>query len=327
METKENKKPMAPRRSAPKRRPAKEKDKAAVTAKKPESKPRSRPEPKPRRRDPSVEIVYTPPKPLDKRKLLLRLGIVVAVVLAVFFSLSLFFKVSEHGVMIAGNNRYSADVVKEASGIHPGDSLLSLNKARISSQIITKLPYVNSVRIGIKLPGTVNIEIEELAVVYAISETDGSCWLMGSNGRLVEKTDAAAASVHPTILGVNLESPVVGQQAIAKETAPETTLPEGETVPVTITAAQKLQTVLAILQHLEKNNVLGDVVTVDVSDMSNLKLHYGDRFIISLGEANDLYYKIQTAIRAINQLEDYDRGALDVSFIIRDDVIYTPVVD
>ena len=245
--------------------------------------------------------------------------------LAVFFGLSLFFKVAPDGINVSGNDRYSAQSIVDAAGIRAGDSLLALNKPQISSRIITKLPYVNSVRVGIKLPGTVNIMIEELDVVYAISEPDGTIWIMNSEGKLLEKTDAAAASEHTKVLGVTLDLPVVGQQAVAKESAPEGTLPEGETQPVTISAAQRLQTALAILQYLEQNDVMGEVVSVDVTDMGSLKLQYGDRFAIALGDSTDLSYKIQMAIQAVGQLAEHDRGNLDVSFIVRPEVIYTPL--
>ena len=281
-------------------------------------------QPKPKPKNPSVEIIYTPPKPFDKKRLLMQLGIVAAVVLAVFFGLSLFFKVANEGVKVSGNSRYSEQIIVDASGIQPGESLLALNKAQISSRIITKLPYVSSVRVGIKLPGTVNIEIEELDVVYAVSEADGTCWLMDAKGKIIEKTDAAAASVYTQVLGFTVSSPVVGQQAVAKEAEPAGTLPEGETIPVTVTAEQKLQTALTILQYLEDNDVLGEIVSLDVSDIGSLKMQYGDRFEIALGDTTDLAYKIQVAIRAITQLEEHDRGTLDVSFIVRNDVIYTP---
>ena len=286
---------------------------------------------------PEAEIVYTPAKPFNRNRLLLQLGITAAVVLAVFLSLSLFFKVgdilvSNHGsgginVNVSGHGRYSAETIVEASGIRKGDGLLSLNKAHISSQIITKLPYVKTVRIGIKLPDMVNIEIEELDVVYAIAEPDGSWWLMNSEGKLVEKIDAAEASEHTKVLGVELELPVVGQMAVAKEVAVEETLPEGETMPVTISNAQRLQTAVTILQYLEDNDVMGEIVSVDVTDMGSVKMQYGQRFQIQLGDTTQLSYKIQMVLAAVGQLAEHDRGVLDVSFMARQEVVYTPRAD
>lgn len=318
------------------KRPATQKGRAGAAVKRPAVK-RVAARPKPvqpaRPQRPEPEIVYTPQKPFNRKRLLLQLGIVAAVVLAVFFSLWLFFKVDTVAVAnlgsvdASGTGRYSAQTIVEASGIREGDSLLAINKANVSSQIITKLPYVKSVRIGIKLPSTVNIEIEELDVVYAISEPDGTWWLMNSEGKLIEKTDAAGASEHTQVMGVVLDMPVAGQQAVAREEASAETLPEGETQPVTIANSQRLQTALAILQYLEQNDVMGEVVSLDVTDMGSVKMQYGDRFNIQLGDTADLSYKIKMAIAAVDQLADYDRGTLDVSFIVRQEVIYTPQAD
>ena len=317
----------------------------------PVRKHRKKPAQPPRPQRPEPEIVYTPPKPFNRNRLLLQLGIVAAVVLAVFFSLNMFFKVSDitvdnrgsddqaasqagadhqsgvQDVYVSGNGRYSAQTVAEASGIRIGDGLLGLNKAQIASRIITELPYVKSVRIGIKLPGTVNIEIEELDVVYAIAEAGGSWWLMNSAGKLVEKTDAAAASEYTRIWGVELDRPVVGEQAVAREEAPEETTADGMTQPVTITNGQRLQTALTIAQYLEDKDVMGAVVSIDASDMGNVKLQYGQRFQIHLGDTTQLAYKIEMALAAVSQLAEHERGTVDVSFIVRQEVIYTPRAD
>ena len=337
METKQTKRPAGAARSAPKRSAAGTARRPAAAQAAPGRTASRKPAQPTRQERPHREIVYTPPKPFNRNRFLLQLGIVAAVVLAVFFSLFLFFKVSNIAVAnqgsgsthinVTGNGRYSAQTIVDASGIHQGDGLMSLNKAQISSRIITKLPYVKSVRIGIKLPGTVNIEIEELDVVYAIAEADGSWWLVTSEGKLVEKTDAAVASEYTKILGVELDQPVAGRQAVAKEQAPEETLPEGETQPVTISNAQRLQTALTIAQYLEDQDVMGEVVSIETGDMGSIKLQYGQRFQIQLGDSTQLSYKIEMALAAVSQLAEYDTGALDVSFIVRDEVIYTPRVD
>jgi len=145
--------------------------------------------------------------------------------------------------------------------------------------------------------------------------------------KLVEKTDAAAASEYTQVLGVELELPVAGQQATAREPEPAGTTAEGETQPVTISNAQRLQTALTILQYLEDHDVLGDVVSVDVTDMGSVKMQYGQRFQIQLGDTTQMAYKIEMALAAVAQLADHDRGTLDVSFIVRQEVVYTPRSD
>ena len=119
----------------------------------------------PRRKDPDAEIVYTPSAPFNRGRFALRLATVVAVVLALLFGMSIFFKVAN--VTVSGNQKYSAWDISQAAGIQEGENLLTLSKARVSGNIISQLPYVKSVRIGIKLPDTVNIEITERAAILA----------------------------------------------------------------------------------------------------------------------------------------------------------------
>jgi len=302
---------------------------------------------RPRKPDIEKEIVYTPAPAFNRNRLLLHLGVIAAVVLAVVLSLSLFFKVKvDHKdanskkavttITVSGNKKYSAEAIIDASGIQDGESLLSINSAKISGKIITGLPYVKSVRVGIKLPDTVNIEVEELDVVYAIAdgntEQSGQWWLINSEGKLVERTDSSSASVHTKVLGVAINSGEPGEQAVALENAPDVTVPDdsGEGTipqPITISAADMLDVALTVLQYLEQNDIMGQMVSVDVSDMGDIEMWYGQRFLVRLGDSSELNYKISLAVAAIGQLKEHDRGTLDVSFYNRPEVVYTPQAD
>ena len=320
--------------------------KPVAPAKRRAAQPRKRTQ-RPRKPDIEKEIVYTPAPAFNRNRLLLHLGVIAAVVLAMVLSLSLFFKVKvDHKdpgakkavttITVSGNQKYSAEAIIDASGIQNGDSLLSINSASISGKIITGLPYVKSVRVGIKLPDTVNIEIEELDIVYAIADgdtdQDDQWWLITSGGKLVERTNASGASAHTKLLGVTVTGGESGMQAVALEDTPDTTIPDDigeETVPqpVTISAADMLDVALTILQYLEQNDILGQMVSVDVSDISDIEMWYGNRFLIRLGDSSELSYKVSLAVAAVGQLKDHDRGTLDVSFYNRPEVVYTPQAD
>lgn len=290
---------------------------------------------RPRRYDPDKpRVVYTPPKPFSGHNLLLRLATVVAVVLALTIGLSIFFKVEN--ITVSGAVKYDPWTVKEASGIEIGDNLLSFGEFKASAKIKIALPYVDKVRIGIKLPDTVNIEIKEFDVVYSIRDASDQWWLITAEGRVVEKTDSATAGDCTKVLGVRLGAPVSGQQAQAQEDPiPTSTEGTGETAaPVTVKASDRLSAALSILQYLEGCGILGDVASVDVSDLGDLELWYGTRFQVKLGDTSRLEYKIKCMNAAINgsdpnnRLKDYDSGMLDVSFTIKEDqLIYQPFTD
>jgi cell division protein FtsQ len=281
---------------------------------------------------PLQPVVYTQPKIFNRNRLIMQLISIAAMVLALVLCLSIFFRVET--VTVSGADAYSAWAVREASGIQQGDRLLTFGKARACAKIKAELPYVDTVRIGIKLPDTVNIVIEEIDVVYAIQDQDGIWWLMTSKGLVMEQTDAAGASAYTKIQGVKLVDPEPEKQAVAyQEQAvetqePDASQPEGETqapTPIVVTEQQKLNAALDILQSLELNEIVGEAASVDVSDLTRIMLWYGTRYQVNLGENVNMDYKIACLKYTVSTLSDYDSGELDISFTTwPDKVTYTP---
>ena len=275
-------------------------------------------------------VTYTQPLPFNLNKLLLQLASVIAVVLAVVIGLSVFFNVER--VVIYGNEAYSAWTIQEASGIENGQSLLGIGRPRACGKIITALPYVKTARIGIKLPDTVNIYIEEFDVSYAVEAADANWWLITSNGKIAEQIDKAAANSYTKIKGIQLVGPVVGEQAVALEAfEPEATEAEGATEEteaplVIVTANDRLKAALLILESLEANEIVGEIASVDVTSLFNMELWYGSRYQVKLGDTSQMDKKISQMKQSVAQLNAYQSGILDVSYITwPDGPFYTPL--
>ena len=276
-----------------------------------------------RPKTPTPAVIYTQPLPFNRDRLIVQLITVTAVVLAIVMGLSVFFKVET--ITVTGADTYSAWAVREASGISEGDKLLTFSKIRAASQIMANLPYVKGVRIGIKLPDTVNIMIEEESVVYAIKSSDGQWWMMDSDGRVVEQANNAKAATATQLLGVTLEAPAVNQKGIATEMTPSETNELGELIPVTTTGAQRLTAALQIFKALENNDIVGEAASVDVTSTEDIILWYGTRYQVNLGDTSRLDYKVDCMNDAILQMSDYQSGVLDISFTIwPNQVGYTP---
>lgn len=272
-------------------------------------------------------VIYTQPMSFNSRRLAVQLTTILAVVLALVLGMSVFFKVEK--ISVLGANVYSDWTVREWSGINIGDNLLTFGRTKASGQIIANLPYVKSARIGIKLPDTVIIEIEEEAVVYSIQDQDGVWWLMNSDGKVVEQTNAQTAKGHTQVLGVTLYQPQPSEPGVATEDAPTEVDESGMAVPALVTGAQRLNAALKILQALELNDIVGDAASVDVSQLQDIILWYGTQYQVNLGSINsskyDIAYKITYMKNAIMQMSDYQTGILDVSFTTWPDQIgYTP---
>lgn len=293
-------------------------------------KKRPRPQRK-KQRAPSVEVVYTQPDPFNRNRFLLRLLTVVAVVLALFLGMSVFFRVET--VMVSGADKYTPWQIREASGIETGENLLGLNEAMIGGRIKTALPYVSRVRVGIKLPATVNIEVTEIAVTYAVESVRDGWWLVTADGKIMDPVDSVEADKYTQILGVRLESPISGGNAVVSEPKPPaettgqaSTPEESVTESVTISAAEQFRVSLDIVQYLEDNGILGTADSVDVSDLGNVIVWYGKRqYQIMLGDTTRLGYKIEMMKNTIDQLGEHYSGILDISFNLRpQEVVYTP---
>ena len=284
-----------------------------------------------KRRKNRPPVVYTDPKPFNLNRMLIQLAAVLAIALAVTMGLSVFFKVET--VVVYGNEAYSAWAVQEAAGLEGGENLLSFGRTKACGKIKTNLPYVKSVRIGITLPDTVNIYIEEFDVSYAIQTNDETWWLITSGGKVVEQIDGGTAGKHTKILGVYLDAPEPGQPAKALETiqlaetetvdpqlATETTAP-----PVVTTGAGQLSAALQILTAMERNDIVGEVASVNVESLTNIVLWYGARYQVNLGDTNEIEKKISYMNQAVAQLSEYQIGVLDVSFVTwPDQVGFTP---
>lgn len=266
-------------------------------------------------RTPRPEVVYTAPKPISRNVFLLRLATVVAVVFALTFGISIFFQVET--VNVSGTQIYTAWDVMEASGVKKGDNLLGLSKAKLSGRITAALPYVESVRIGLQLPGTLNIEVTESDVLYAIAETRGDWWLVTAAGRVVDRT--IQDSTYTKILGVKLEAPTAGEQAVAAELSAQED---------TIRDSDRLTLALTIAENLERSGIIGVGGSINVENTGAMELWYADQYLVKLGDSSRLDHKISCLKAAVEQMADYRNGVLDISFTTwQDEVSFTPFSD
>ena len=274
---------------------------------------------------PQQDVVYTQPKPFIRNRFLLRLATVAAVVLALVFGMTIFFKVDEDKITVSGTVKYDPWIVREASGIVDGENLLTLSKGRISDNIMSQLPYIKDVRVGRQLPDTVHIQVTELEVVYAAQDQDGAWWLMNADGKIVDTCAAANAEDYTRILGVKLAAPKIGSAAVAYEIEQTTENEEKTTAPVTVFQRERLDTAVKILQYMESTGLIGVITTVDVTELGDIQMWYGSRFQMLLGDTTELARKVKALAQAVKKMGNYDTGTLDASFTFwPTEVGYTP---
>ena len=100
---------------------------------------------------------------------------------------------------------------------------------------------------------------------------------------------------------------------------------EGNEIPVTVYGRERLALALEMIGVLEENGILGNMASVDVTDLGALTMWYGSQYKVLLGDKSRLDYKIGAMNSAISQFGSYDTGTLDVRFTVSaTEVILSP---
>lgn len=183
-----------------------------------------------------------------------------------------FFRVNT--VEVAGNVRYTAEEIIEASGIQQGDNLIILPSIRVSAQIQTKLPYVERVAIQRVYPDGVIVKVTERVAAASVDSAEGR-WLISSQGKLLEKDDGTIQTIQITGLTA------VGAYAGG-------TLQAAEEEQLTVGYVKELLTVL------ERQGILLQCTSLDCTAATSITLEYGI-YRLRLPRGGDYDYYVQLA--------------------------------
>lgn len=225
---------------------------------------------------------------------------VVALAAAVFMGATVFFRVER--VEVTGNVRYDAAQVEQASGVAHGDNLFGLNKYDTAARIRRTLPYVESVNIRRRLPDTLVLNVNECVAAAQLSSGDGG-WLISSSGKLLDWSDA------PHSLRVDGMDPV---------------LPEAGT---SLTVKPQYQTradgMVSLLQAMQELDMLSRATRLDLGSITCIRMELDGRFTVKLPINGDFAYLLAAMDKAIQSLEPYERGNLDLT--VKDyTVVFSP---
>lgn len=238
--------------------------------------------------------------------LLGRVLIMLAIVAAVVFGVTLFFKVNR--IEVQGNSIYSAEKIVQASAVDIGDNLLTVNRAAVGGNIKAALPYVEEVSVGRSLPDTVVIQVRESEAAFAVACDTNVTWLINTGGKALEKAEPGTEEDYPQILGLSIKSPTAGQTITAED-------------------QQTLDAALQILSRLDGTGILEKINSVNVEKTFDIVLRYEDRYEILLGGTENLDYKIQYLTAILEELSEYQAGTIDLTLASEKKATFIPLVD
>lgn len=205
--------------------------------------------------------------------------------IAVFVAMALFFKITD--ITVEGTRMYSPRELIDASGVELDDSIFFLNTSRAQIAIKDALPYVDTVKITRRLPGTVVITVTE-SVGAACFAFEGSWWVTDLSGRILERASAAPAGL-VELRGVAPVSPAVGK-----------TLDLGaETV--------RLRALMDTLAALDRHGRIGLTTWLDVTNLSAVTFSYNG-YKVNIGDAQDLDGRFDILDNVFAQFSEPGRG-------------------
>lgn len=102
-------------------------------------------------------------------------------------------------IIFAGNKHLTDDELKTLTGIHGGESLVTISNREVSERLL-KSPWIRSVSVRKEFPGTLSIAIEE-AVPLALLDMNGHLFLIDEKGRLLEELKDGPIPFLPIITG------------------------------------------------------------------------------------------------------------------------------
>ncbi len=229
-----------------------------------------------------------------------RLIVMVGVILAVLFSMVIFFRVEN--IQVQGASYYSQEEILQACGVATGDNLLTLSRGKISGSIMAPLKYVESVKVSRQLPNTLIIHVTESRPRYAVQDTDGNYYLMTAQGKIVEQISTGSAKEYTMVEELLIHAPAIGEDIQIFAEAGNETKAKGQ-----------LTAMKGILTALEEATLGRHIASVQIPSSFKISLWYEDRFFVELGNTTRIDYKLEYLKTVVRQEESYVTGTIDLT--------------
>jgi len=225
--------------------------------------------------------------------------LVIFVGAAVGSTIAIFFKINN--IAVIGNQRYSTEQIRSAAEVEQGANLILLNRFEKTSNIFTRLPYVDEVKMTRKLPDTLVIEIKECVAVAFFQDDDGY-WLISENGKVLEQVRELNIQKPIRVVGPGLVNPEVGKKALIGGEEDKSEM--------------QLQALTETLEAVTEQGIESDVDEINIEKVYNVELSYLGRFIVKLGMPEYLDYKLDCLKEVVGYLGPADTGIIDLSELI-----------
>ncbi|MDL2215799.1 FtsQ-type POTRA domain-containing protein [Ruminococcaceae bacterium OttesenSCG-928-N02] len=226
-----------------------------------------------------------------RRRRLMQTGLLLVLLLAgLLASFTVLFPITEY--RITGETQYSLEQMVQAFGHAEGENIFRFRIADAEQAMSRALPYLESIKVRRRLPGTVVFIVEPATECYfALLEDTGV--VLSQSMRVLRLCDQAPPGLC-VITGIGGAGYELG-------------------MPLQYEQSASGQTLIALTQAIAAAG-LERVTAIDISDALRLSITYDARVLVNFGTISELEYKVVLAKEVLTtKIGDAETGTLDAS--------------
>ena len=180
-------------------------------------------------------------------------------------------------IVYDGDRLITGEFVNSSIDNVKGNNIFTVNSEQLIKNVM-KNPYIDSITISKKLPRTLKVNVKEKEGIY-YEQTQDIYQIISSDLHLLEKVNSLDGKTLIEVKGLDFKDKEVGMK---------------------IEDNTRLEKVLDLLYRAQKkmqdNNVGVSITAIDVSDMSNIRVYFGN-IEVMIGNDSDLTKKLSDAMK------------------------------
>lgn len=236
----------------------------------------------------------------DKRTILL---ICVTAFMALLALISIFFVIRSYLPVrefeLSGVTQYEKPVVVSASGIRPGDKIYSLDLEAAKKNILSQLPYIQSVEIERNLFGKIVFRVEERRAVWYM-QLSGDYYALDSALTVIEETpknDKFIGGGATYLVLPNLQTLMCGE------------------VPKFGSGEVEVVRTLELINAVQSDPLKSRITSLDVESRFNVYLTVDGIYDVYIGDMSNVTEKLLVVRKLLESgdLDEFKGASIDVS--------------
>ncbi len=226
-----------------------------------------------------------------KRKKRIKRRIIIISILIVFAGIGMLFTpiFNLKEIEITGNLKLKNEEIIKTGNIITEKNIFSVNLKKTGTAI-SNIPFVNTVEIKRKLPGTLVINITE-SVPVAYAAYKNMYVVIDKNGKVLERTNDKSGYFVPQVMGINV-------------------LKADPSFKISVKDEENFKKTLEILRDLYNNNFIDKISSISMSE-NGINLKINDNLTIEMGSYEQFNAKVVMVKEIVSSLPKDAVGVID----------------